>query len=221
MPVHNGIKLSVFSQVVQTIHPELPHLHPEFPHPESSQFTYRSPDVRDSVEWSPPSAGSDSKADRLLGRQPSIAVYIPSVPGTLLLALSLGSQLNIAGKRFWIRYSIDEWASTQSQWYFFKIFMNGRQVTSWGTNARANPSGHIMKGIFDPSGLWNYEHSGVMYKNMGLEQRSFFFSFEEQDQRSAATDGGLIEVKVYRARGRSRKLPAPPDFKSQDGYGIT
>ncbi|PMD34139.1 hypothetical protein L207DRAFT_468350 [Hyaloscypha variabilis F] len=191
MPEHNGIKLSVFSQVEQTIHPELPHLHPEFPHPETSQFTYRSPDVRNSVDWSPPSAGSDSKADRLLG------------------------------KRFWVRYSIDEWAATQSQWYFFKLFMNGRQVTSWGTNARANPSGHIMKGLFDPSDLWNYEHSGIMYKNMGLEQRSFFFAFEEQDQRSAARDGGLIEVKVYRARGRSRKMPSPPDFRRQDDYGIT
>jgi hypothetical protein len=133
----------------------------------------------------------------------------------------LESQLKFAGKRFWVRYSIDEWAATQSQWYFFKLFMNGRQVTSWGTNARANPSGHIMKGLFDPSDLWNYEHSGIMYKNMGLEQRSFFFAFEEQDQRSAARDGGLIEVKVYRARGRSRKMPSPPDFRRQDDYGIT
>jgi len=134
---------------------------------------------------------------------------------------SLESQLILAGKRFWIRYSIDEWAAAQSQWYFFKLFVNGRQVTSWGTNARINPSGHIMKGIFDPSELWNYEHNGVMFKNMGLEQRSFFFAFEGQDQRTAATDGGLIEVKVYRARGRSRRLPAPPEFKSQDEYGIT
>jgi hypothetical protein len=79
-----------------------------------------------------------------------------------------------------------------------------------------------MKGLFDPSDLWNYEHDGVMYKNMGLEQRSFFFTFEKQDnQRSAATDGGLIEIKVYRARGRSRRMPAPAEFRSQDDYGIT
>lgn len=100
--------------------------------------------------------------------------------------------------------------------------MNGRQVTSWGTNARANPTGQIMKGLFDPSEFWYYEHDGVTYKNMGLEERAFFFAFEKHDgQRSAATDGGLIEVKVYRARGRSRMMPEPVEFKSQDGYGIT
>jgi hypothetical protein len=79
-----------------------------------------------------------------------------------------------------------------------------------------------MKGLFDPSDLWNYEQDEVMYKNMGLEQRSFFFTFEKEDnQRSAATDGGLIEIKVYRARGRSRRMPAPAEFRSQDDYGIT
>jgi hypothetical protein len=86
MPEYNGVKVSVYSQVEQTIHSELPHLHPEFPHPETSQFTYRATDLRTSFDWTPPSAGSDSKADRLLGRQSSVAVYIPSVPGTHSLA---------------------------------------------------------------------------------------------------------------------------------------
>jgi hypothetical protein len=130
--------------------------------------------------------------------------------------------LRCKGTRFWIRYNIEEWAATQSQWYFFKLFMNGRQVTTWGAHSRKDSCGQIMKGLFDPSDLWNYEHDGVMYKNMGLEQRSFFFTFEKQNnQRSAATDGGLIEIKVYRARGRSRRMPAPAEFRSQDDYGIT
>jgi hypothetical protein len=223
MPEHKGIKLSIFSQVEQTIHAELPHLHPEFPHPETSQFTYRSPDVRQSLDWTPPSAGSDSKADRLLGRESSVAVYIPSVPGTLQAACSMFRVLanGLTGTRFWIRYNIEERATTNCQWYFFKLFMNGRQVTSWGTNARTNPSGQIMKGLFDPSELWNYDHNGTMYKNMGLEGRSFVFAFEDKENKpSAAMDGGLIEVKVYRARGRSRMMPTPLEFKSQDGYGI-
>jgi hypothetical protein len=76
-----------------------------------------------------------------------------------------------------------------------------------------------MKGLFEPSEYWNYEHNGVMYKNMGLEQRSFFFGFGDV-ARSAATDGGLIEVVVFRARGRKRKMPNPADFKSQEDYGI-
>jgi len=77
MPTHKGIKLSVVSQLELKIHPE-------WPHPESSQFTFRSPDLRKSTiisDWTPPSASSDSKADRLLGRQSMVSVYIPSVPG--------------------------------------------------------------------------------------------------------------------------------------------
>jgi hypothetical protein len=87
MPTHKGIKLSVVSQQELKIHPE-------FPHPESSQFTFRSPGQRRSIiaDWTPPSASSDSKADRLLGRQSVVSVYIPSVPGK-----AIGSYLGIMG----------------------------------------------------------------------------------------------------------------------------
>lgn len=54
---------------------------------------------------------------------------------------------------------------------------------------------------------------------MGTEARPFIFAYEEKD-RAAAKDGGLIEVMVFRARGRKRRLPKPTDFKNQDGYGI-
>ncbi len=76
-----------------------------------------------------------------------------------------------------------------------------------------------MKGLFEPSDYWNYENNGVMYKNMGLEQRSFFFGLDNET-RSAANDGGLIEVMIFRARGRKRKMPSPLDFKSQEDYGL-
>ncbi|KAH9223987.1 hypothetical protein DL95DRAFT_484827 [Leptodontidium sp. 2 PMI_412] len=200
MPTHRGIKISVVSQL------ELK-LHPEFPHPESSQFTYRSPDLRKGAakfaDWTPPSASSDSKADRLLGRQSVVSVYIPSMPAT----------------RFWIRYNIVEAAATHSEWFYFKMFMNGRHITSWGTNAKTKPSGQVMRGLFEPSDRWNYKHEGTVFRNMGTEVRPFIFGHEEKDC-SAAKDGGLIEVMVFRARGRKRRLPKPTDFKAQEGYGI-
>ncbi|CZS93168.1 uncharacterized protein RCO7_07817 [Rhynchosporium graminicola] len=200
MPTHRGIKISVVSQL------ELK-LHPEFPHPESSQFTYRSPDLRKGAtkftDWTPPSASSDSKADRLLGRQSVVSVYIPSMPAT----------------RFWIRYNIVEAASTHSDWFYFKLFMNGRLITSWGTNAKTKPSGQVMRGLFEPSGRWNYKHDGTVYHNMGTEARPFIFGYEEEDL-SAANDGGLIEVMVFRARGRKRRLQKPMEFKDQEAYGI-
>ncbi|KAH7360293.1 hypothetical protein BKA65DRAFT_182018 [Rhexocercosporidium sp. MPI-PUGE-AT-0058] len=200
MPTHRGIKVSVVSQL------ELK-LHPEFPHPESSQFTYRSPDLRKGTakfaDWTPPSTSSDSKADRLLGRQSVVSVYIPSMPAT----------------RFWIRYNILEAATTHSEWFYFKLFMNGRHITSWGTNAKIRPSGQVMRGLFEPSERWNYKHEGTVFRNMGTEARPFIFGHEERDG-SAANDGGLIEVMVFRARGRKRRLPKPTDFKPQEGYGI-
>lgn len=86
MPTHRGIKVSVISQLELKVHPE-------FPHPESSQFTYRSPDSRKGAaaftDWTPPSASSDSKADRLLGRQSVVSVYIPSMPGISCHSLCL------------------------------------------------------------------------------------------------------------------------------------
>jgi hypothetical protein len=76
MPTHKGIKLSVISQWELQIHPE-------FAHPESSQFTYRSPNLNHSpfIDASPVSESSESKADKLLGRPSTVAVYIPSVSG--------------------------------------------------------------------------------------------------------------------------------------------
>jgi hypothetical protein len=61
-------------------------MHPEFAHPENSQFPTRSPEfgqssVPEQVDWSPPSTASESKADSVPGRQSTMSVYIPSVPG--------------------------------------------------------------------------------------------------------------------------------------------
>jgi len=136
------------------------------------------------------------------------------------LTLSDGTHTNsTVGARFWLRYNIEEAASAKSSFYYFKLFMNGRHITSWGTNAKTRPSGQIMKALFDPSDRWNYQHEGVLYKNNGTETRSFFFN-NKAEALSAANDGGLIEVRVYRALGRKRKLPEPLVYKSQDDYGI-
>jgi hypothetical protein len=125
----------------------------------------------------------------------------------------------IAGARFWLRYSITEATATLSPWYYFKLSMNGRHITSWGTNSATNPSGQVMRGLFDPSERWNYKDNGTVYKNNGTEVRPFFFA-KEDGERSAAEDGGLIEVIVFRARGRKRRIPEPEDFRGQDEWGI-
>jgi len=134
-------------------------------------------------------------------------------------ALSLPIAKDSAGARFWLRYSLVEAAAVNSPWYFFKMYMNGRHIISWGTNAKTKPNGQVMKALFDPSERWNYQNESVIYKNNGTEARNFFFNHEPANI-SAAIDGGLIEVRVFRAFGRSRRLAAPVEYKPQDGYGI-
>ncbi|KUJ21187.1 uncharacterized protein LY89DRAFT_778796 [Mollisia scopiformis] len=197
MPTHLGIQFEVLSQLELAIHPE-------FPHPESSQSTHRSPKrVSSVVDWSPPAVSAVSKADALLGRNTTCSVYIPST----------------AGARFWLRYNIDKSALANSKWYYFKLFMNGRHIASFGVDAKKKPSGQVMHGLFDPSSDWNYENNGEIWKNMGLEKRAFYFAGADK-QRSVINDGGLIEVLCFRAQGRRRKLPDPEVWRDQQDYGI-
>lgn len=215
MPTHKGIKLSVVSQWELRVHPE-------FPHPESSQFTYRSPRLNNSATLSdltPPSSSSDSKADRLLGRQSSVSVYIPSISGeSSSFDYLICSDLDL-GARFWIRYDVKNAFAVETPWFYFKLFMNGRHIASWGTNTKRRPSGQIMKAIFEPGDRWVIKKDHIVYKREGMEERPFFFNVEAEGA-SLAEDGGLIEVRVFRARGRQRRLAYPEAFKSQDQYGI-
>jgi hypothetical protein len=96
--------------------------------------------------------------------------------------------------------------------------MNGRHVTSWGTHSILKPSGQVMRALYDPTSRWNYKCDETIYKNCGTEMRPFYFS--NINGRSVADDGGLIEVRVFRAKGRRKSLPTPAEFKPQDQYGL-
>lgn len=98
--------------------------------------------------------------------------------------------------------------------------MNGRHIASWGVDSSTQTSGQVMRGLFDPSERWRYKENGEVMKHCGTESRPFFFALEN-GTLSAAEEGGMIEVMVFRARGRKRCLPNPTDFKSQDQYGIS
>jgi hypothetical protein len=76
-----------------------------------------------------------------------------------------------------------------------------------------------MRALFEPSERWNYKDNGIVYKNNGTEVRPFFFGTEEEGC-SAANDGGLIKVLVFRARGRKRRFAVPEEFRNQEQYGI-
>ena len=76
-----------------------------------------------------------------------------------------------------------------------------------------------MKAIFEPGDRWVIKKDNIVYKREGMEERPFFFNVEAEGA-SLAEDGGLIEVRVFRARGRQRRLAYSEAFKPQDQYGI-
>jgi hypothetical protein len=125
----------------------------------------------------------------------------------------------VVGIRFFIKYTIEP-PHPEGQLFYFKLFMNGRHINSWGVNPRTNPRGQVLRGLFEPDWTWSVsENSQTFMKQSGVESRPFLFA-PEIGGRSAADDGGLIEVRIFRAKGRMRRAPSLEIFRSQEHYGI-
>ncbi|KAJ0298456.1 hypothetical protein COL516b_009837 [Colletotrichum fioriniae] len=97
--------------------------------------------------------------------------------------------------------------------------MNGRQVVSWGIKSHATQSQIVSHALYEPDTKWHYRECGVTYKREGIEKR--FFHFTPRSETSAAMDGGLIDLQIFRSYGRRKRAPQLDDFRSQDQYGIT
>lgn len=97
--------------------------------------------------------------------------------------------------------------------------MNGRHITSWGINPNAKARGRVEKALYEPSDRWNQEEGGAAIKPEGIEARYFHFMGDQQE-KSVAEDGGLIEILVFRARGRKRRAAQLDQYRHQDRYGI-
>ncbi|TIC90471.1 hypothetical protein CH35J_011608 [Colletotrichum higginsianum] len=134
--------------------------------------------------------------------QPITSVYVPSVPGA----------------QFHLRYSINR-PPPNSRYLFFRMNMNGRQIVSWGMKSQAIQNQIVSHAFYEPDSKWHFRDSGVIYKRDGVEKR--FFHFAPHFETSAAMDGGLIDVQVFRSKGRIRRAPELQYFRSQDKYGIT
>lgn len=95
--------------------------------------------------------------------------------------------------------------------------MNGRHITSWGINPKEKPEGQIMRALFNPAVEENMEFAPA-----GIQPRHFYFAPEaEPDNEITALDGGLIEIKCYRASGRRQRAANAEDFRGgQKRYGL-
>ncbi|KAH7633383.1 hypothetical protein B0T09DRAFT_259902 [Sordaria sp. MPI-SDFR-AT-0083] len=158
---------------------------PEFPHPEGSSARLIS------------SHGGSTKQESISTRKagPTIATYIPSVPGHC----------------FAIKYHLNVVPPSPCKHIVFKLFLNGRAITTWGIDPTEKQHGTVVKSLWAPGPSYNGQ--------AGLECRNFVF-LPGQETRSPAEDGGLIEVKVFRARDRKAQAPRLEEFHPQKNYGI-
>jgi hypothetical protein len=94
---------------------------------------------------------------------------------------------------------------------FFKLLMNGRHISSWGIEPAVRCVGRVVKSLWAPGGRYN--------EQIGLEERSFVF-LPGQENKSAAEDGGIIEIQAFRAKDRRSRAPRLPEFRFQNNYRI-
>jgi len=92
----------------------------------------------------------------------------------------------------------------------FKLFINSRFMESWGIDTSVRFVGQVAKSFWMPSG----QHEG----ESGLEERTFVFL--PSRNRSMAEDGGIIEVKAFRASQRRLGSLELPEFQYRSNYGV-
>jgi hypothetical protein len=109
-------------------------------------------------------------------------VYVPIYPGS----------------QFWIHYACPE---AEGRFYYFKLFVRGQCVLSWGIGDEDGYQGRLAFGVYD--GGEDFEGKKV------LEKRAFFFPTADAGARKS----GSFEIKVYRSHARKREAPKYEKFK--------
>ena len=99
--------------------------------------------------------------------------------------------------------------------------MNGRHIVSWGVNPETTAEGQVMRAPFEVENRYAFNEDGDVYKQDGLEVRPFFFAgVDNKTSPNAATEGGCIEVQVFRSRGKKRRVPDTEPCHKQNKHGL-
>ncbi|KAK0635180.1 hypothetical protein B0T17DRAFT_33342 [Bombardia bombarda] len=193
MPCFRGIEVSLATN------PQDEEI-PEFPHPEGLSAQLLG--IHDSLVASSslshlPSRRSSSESElgsaKIQKPTPTASVYIPSIPGA----------------PFAIKYSIT--SPMSCKFIFFKLYVNGRPIAAWGIDPVIIPRGKVVKSLWAPCSRYNQQ--------VGFEGRNLVF-LPGQEKKSVAEDGGLIEVRAFRAKERKARVPRLDEFRNQTNYGI-
>lgn len=150
-------------------------------------------DILTIPEYAPPLHPNDpfSPSPTLINDEKSlVSVYIPTYPSS----------------QFWLSYIISP-PYPPNVLYYFKLFHNGDCVVSWGCGEEDGYRGKTMFGLFDSEQSW--------FGECGVEKRAFCFARECGGARKMRSDnlGDVIEIRVYRSKGRRRTEPELTQFR--------
>ncbi|KAL8969305.1 MAG: hypothetical protein Q9183_002063 [Haloplaca sp. 2 TL-2023] len=145
-------------------------------------------------EYDPPAAAHDPFSEpQAIVDNSLVSCYVPIYP------LS----------QFWFQYNISAPHPPRAL-YFFKLFINGTCIVSWGCGEENGFKGSTMYGLYDSGERCTGEP--------GVDMRGFGFA------RGAASQGPsdamlerVMEIKVYRSRCRRRIQPELEEFKTPGG----
>lgn len=148
-------------------------------------------DILNIPEYAPPAPLDDPfSAPPALADKSLVSCYIPIYP------LS----------QFWLSYSISA-PHPPKALYYFKLFINGACVVSWGCGEENGFKGKTTYGLFDSGDRWMGEPA--------VDVRAFTFACGASTRYAMhGIPGQMMEVRVYRSRGRKRTRPELEDFKA-------
>ena len=192
-------------------------------------------DILTIPEYAPPLTSTSSSSDPFTTEKtpsapllvdPSrstVSVYVPTYPSS----------------QFWLSYSISP-PHPPGLLYYFKLLINGDVVVSWGCGEEDGYRGKTMFGLYS-CGKINAGRVGKGQKTMsqskgkqrdddgeGIESRVFCFgplTSAADDALDAVTNGlpeylrDIMEIRVFRSKGRQRILPELTEFKGQGSLG--
>ncbi|KAH6669123.1 hypothetical protein F5X68DRAFT_236491 [Plectosphaerella plurivora] len=168
---------------------------PEFPHPDSSSIRLSPrPDA---------SQNSDTLADghHIPKTNSRVSAYVPSEQGL----------------RFAFEWHVKR-PEEHPYFIYFVVLFNGRRMVSWGADPSKVDRGITEYALYEQGNKKGCSVLTAATDKHGMEKRYFYF-FSEDDAQPAS-DGGLIEVQAFRAKGRRLRAAAPPEYRGQENYGI-
>ena len=152
-------------------------------------------DILTIPEYAPPPTTADPFSPTPVLIDPGqslVSVYVPTYPSS----------------QFWLSYSISAPHPPHALFYF-KLFLNDSHVVSWGCGEEDEYKGKTMFGLYCAGESW--------LGKPGIEKRVFCFAGEGYGtgQVNGGRDrlGDVMEVRVYRAKGRKRIWPELVEVK--------